>query len=248
LNTPCTDEPGYRYHKLDSRIVDLVGDFAGDELFIVEGDSLLLQCFANPKLDFNPGFQLLHATYLVEQAIAKLRQRRCNFEIVFFAQNAQCCIPPGIDSDLQERYLLAREAITQHLLSIQDQVSESFRVLRFESPQSEEFSAHLTSSGSYLLMCHDGAFTNRSEEEGSSESENSDSEGSESDSDDSELEDGDSDNDSDASSLPTRTETSKYKLRAMIRWFSDRGYNIALINSLEFRDTKVRLSSLCLPP
>ena len=49
------------YKKLLSTRVDLVGDYAGTELFLIEGDSLLLRCFDDASLDFNPGLQLLHA-------------------------------------------------------------------------------------------------------------------------------------------------------------------------------------------
>lgn len=41
------------YGKLPSRRVDLVGDYAGQELFLVEGDGLLLRCFDHPDLDFH---------------------------------------------------------------------------------------------------------------------------------------------------------------------------------------------------
>lgn len=42
-----------RYGSLSTRRVDLVGDYAGQELFLVEGDSLLLRSFSDPKLDFD---------------------------------------------------------------------------------------------------------------------------------------------------------------------------------------------------
>lgn len=42
-----------RYGSLSTRRVDLVGDYAGQELFAVEGDSLLLRCFTDPRLDFD---------------------------------------------------------------------------------------------------------------------------------------------------------------------------------------------------
>ena len=42
-----------RYNTLRPRTIDLVGDYAGQELFLVEGDSLLLECFSNSKIDFN---------------------------------------------------------------------------------------------------------------------------------------------------------------------------------------------------
>lgn len=40
------------YMGLRTQTLDLVGDFAGNELFLLEGDSLLLQCFADPKIEF----------------------------------------------------------------------------------------------------------------------------------------------------------------------------------------------------
>jgi hypothetical protein len=40
--------------------IDLVGDYAGRELFLVEGDSLLRECFEDERIDFdgkfNPAF------------------------------------------------------------------------------------------------------------------------------------------------------------------------------------------------
>lgn len=42
-----------RYGRLSVRRVDLVGDYAGQELFLVEGDSLLLRCFSDVDLDFD---------------------------------------------------------------------------------------------------------------------------------------------------------------------------------------------------
>lgn len=41
----------FRYGRLSVRRVDLVGDYAGQELFLLEGDSLLLRCFSDPDLD-----------------------------------------------------------------------------------------------------------------------------------------------------------------------------------------------------
>lgn len=38
------------YKGLHMQRLDLVGDYAGNELFLLEGDSLLLQCFADPKI------------------------------------------------------------------------------------------------------------------------------------------------------------------------------------------------------
>ena len=42
-----------RYEGLSSRRVDLVGDYAGNELFLLDGDSLLLNSLNDPLLDFD---------------------------------------------------------------------------------------------------------------------------------------------------------------------------------------------------
>ena len=37
--------------------IDLVGDYAGKELFLVEGDSLLRECFEDERIDFDCKFE-----------------------------------------------------------------------------------------------------------------------------------------------------------------------------------------------
>ena len=39
------------YHTLPSRRINLLDDYAGNELFLVEFDSLLLHCFSEPNID-----------------------------------------------------------------------------------------------------------------------------------------------------------------------------------------------------
>ena len=40
------------YNDLNPRYVDLVSDYAGREVFLIEGDSMLLDCFADGLIDF----------------------------------------------------------------------------------------------------------------------------------------------------------------------------------------------------
>lgn len=44
------------YQSLRTQSLDLVGDYAGNELFLIEGDSLLLQCFGDPKIELEGRF------------------------------------------------------------------------------------------------------------------------------------------------------------------------------------------------
>lgn len=60
------------YQKIPSRRVDLVGDYAGKELFLIEGDSLLLQCFADDSLDFEGEHKAEHS-FLGNWRLTRLR-------------------------------------------------------------------------------------------------------------------------------------------------------------------------------
>jgi hypothetical protein len=43
-----------RWHDLiHTYTVNLIGDYAGNELFLLEGDSLLLHCFGDEAIDFD---------------------------------------------------------------------------------------------------------------------------------------------------------------------------------------------------
>ncbi|KAJ5902701.1 DEAD/DEAH box helicase [Penicillium taxi] len=226
------------YQSLSTKVVDLVGDLVGDELFIIDGDSLLLHCFSNKKLDFAPGFQLLHATYLVEKFLSQLYQRNCLFEIVFFSQNSQLCLPLATKANQYDRYLLAREAIIQHLESISSRSASTLTVRRFNTFQSKAFDEHFVSSGASLFVCHDGSFAIENHDKKYEEDENTDLEDESSD---------ESNDDEDSQSPPkvqvqdktTHGTSLRINNRLMIHHLFTHGCNVALIHSVEFRDTKV---------
>ncbi|KIX99109.1 uncharacterized protein Z520_05570 [Fonsecaea multimorphosa CBS 102226] len=237
------------YDDLYSRTVDLVGDYAGDELFIIEGDSLLLHSFSDEKIDFSPGLQLLHATYVVENFLRALHQRKCKFHVVFFSKHACMCIPQNIPGHLHSRYLLAREAMIQHLSSNLPLSVPSIEVKTFDSYSTHDFDEYLASTGAYFFMCHDGSFPRADIQDKFEESSEDD------------------DDDGKESPAPFETQASfdttdlsghgggrpgkgnvkesqldharKVVLRLMIHWFVGHGYNVALVTTVEFRDTKV---------
>ncbi|GAQ42956.1 hypothetical protein AtubIFM54640_007100 [Aspergillus tubingensis] len=221
------------YTSLYSRTVDLVGDYAGSELFIIDGDSLLLHCFADDQLDFSNGFQLLHATYIVERLLAQLRQRNCNFHIVFFAENSMASIPPHADESSLPKYRLAREAILQHLQQNAPKAFPSMQVRCFDTYNCSDFEEYLTSEGVYFIMCHDGAFSSSSGHDRAFGRALEDPE--------KVLSDDSSDSGCDEMSDNTLPSfwTNRITLRSMIHWFVAHGFNISLLNSLECRDTKV---------
>mmetsp|Transcript_10845 Transcript_10845/g.19822 ORF Transcript_10845/g.19822 Transcript_10845/m.19822 type:complete len:1849 (-) Transcript_10845:249-5795(-) len=60
-----------------------VGDDIG-QTYVVHGDSLLLDLFSHPLLDWSRGGQLLHFFYLAESALQKFAHRGRIFKLVFF--------------------------------------------------------------------------------------------------------------------------------------------------------------------
>ncbi|KAL8938825.1 MAG: hypothetical protein Q9216_003685 [Gyalolechia sp. 2 TL-2023] len=240
------------YGKLSTRRVDLVGDYAGQELFIVEGDGLLLRCFDDLDLDFSgmfclcvyielqdlqsfdrsrhallralltahrltDGFQLLHAVYAVEHFLQGLLQRKCVFHIVFFDVHQHLCIPRATPSAFHEKYLLARAVIMRHLTLNLPNSHPAIEVFKFESALDHEFQEYLAASGAYFIMTHDGANPVPLEK-------------------DPRLLKNDG---LDLEILEHEDLQRRAALRTTIFYFINHGYNVALIDGLEWMDTKI---------
>ncbi|KAL9602428.1 MAG: hypothetical protein Q9219_001852 [cf. Caloplaca sp. 3 TL-2023] len=194
------------YGRLPNRRVDLVGDYAGQELFIVEGDGLLLRCFDDPDLDFH-----------VEHFLQSLIQRKCVFHIVFFDVHQNLCVPRAISSANREKYLLARAVIIRHLTVHLPTSHPTTKIFVFESVLDHAFQDYLMASGAYFILTHDGAHPVPIEKDPQLlEKEEPDLE---------------------------RIRDEELRRRATFRttifYFIDHGYNVALIDGLEWMDTKV---------
>ncbi|KAL8773104.1 MAG: hypothetical protein Q9194_004403 [Teloschistes cf. exilis] len=205
------------YGKLPTRRVDLVGDYAGQELFIVEGDGLLLRCFDDSKLDLVDGFQLLHAAYAVEQFLQGLIQRKCNFHIVFFDIHHDLCIPRASPSALRSQYLLARAVVIRHLVLHLPRTHPTIRVHTFSSTHEPAFQDYLKASGAYFFMTHDGANPLSVDQDPRLSGKRS----------------------QDLESIEKQELQRRTTFRATILSLIDLGYNIALIDGLEWMDTKI---------
>ncbi|PSR80065.1 hypothetical protein BD289DRAFT_491256 [Coniella lustricola] len=97
------------YESLRPLRVDLVGDFAGKEFLrvVFSADREIL------ALD---GFQILHAVHAVETFLQKLKERGCNFHIVWFDDQENFCLPGGeLEATVKIKHLLIRTILIQHL-------------------------------------------------------------------------------------------------------------------------------------
>lgn len=220
-----TDQVLQWYSKLFSRRVDLVGDFAGSERFLIHGESLLLHCFSDAQIDFEPGLQLLHASYAVEKFLHGLVSRRCNFHIAFFDEYQDLCVPQDASPAVSEKYLLARAAIIRHLQVNLRPVHQDIEVKVFSSTTSEAFEEYLRTTDVYFVLCHDGASTRDVRKRGLLQKDSDSLKGEE-------------------QSLQKRNEHYKSSLRTFIYGMMQRGYSTALVNGLEFQDTKAIASVL----
>lgn len=163
--------------------VDIVGDFAGKELFAIHGESLLAHCVREAKVDFhsmlpprlvtppmlealaNPssgGFQLLHAVHAVETFLHKLVERGCNFHVVWFDKYEHLCVPRGVRTEKAYKYRLARAVLIQHLANPSVQFAGSSRCsFQFQSLDCESYRAYLARNAVLFIMCSHGEATAR---------------------------------------------------------------------------------------
>ena len=65
------------------------------------------------------GFQLLHLVHAVEAFLVKLRDRGCTFNVFWFEDEADVCMPSEVrtDSSRASKYRLARAVLIQHFSS-----------------------------------------------------------------------------------------------------------------------------------
>ncbi|KAK8016060.1 DEAD/DEAH box helicase [Apiospora rasikravindrae] len=137
--------------------VDIVGDFVGKELFAIVGEALLVHCILQEQVDFQGasiahvmgyhqfpqstdsrepvGFQVLHAVHAVELTLSRMKERGCNFHILWFDSYRDLCVPP-MGSD---------EVASKAPLSFQ-----------FMSTKCDKFEAHRKDNPLQFVMCSNG--------------------------------------------------------------------------------------------
>ncbi|KAI7914344.1 DEAD/DEAH box helicase [Pyricularia oryzae] len=135
--------------------VDLVGDFAGKELFAIHGEVLMAHCISQAKVNYQEGFQLLHAVYAVEKFLNELDQRHCHFQVIWLESHERLCIPPGTPEEHHIKYLLTRRILIEHLNRGLDAQRPRCSYV-FDSLDDQRFINHLKSSPILFFLCSDG--------------------------------------------------------------------------------------------
>ena len=132
-------------HQLQPEMLNLMNEFADAEMFLIDGDSLLMELTLDKNLDWIYSGQFLHLVYLFERYLHLFVRKDGVFQIVFFKDfeevwKSQPCI------------YLARKVIMQHLLA-----NVSYTVLyKFESPWDPEFLKYIKDFVPSFMLLSDG--------------------------------------------------------------------------------------------
>jgi hypothetical protein len=156
--------------------------------------------------------------------------RRCKFDIVFFREHEQLGIPPTAHRHLRAKLHLAREVIIQHLVAHRERY-QPVALRLFDGTADPSFLTYLEDAGNYFVMCHDGSdgVVNLGQPMTAAQ----------------QLERSRMDFHCPAVEAKSRNVAEAPEtlmLRAKIIEYIDRGLGVALINSVEFRDTKASQS------
>lgn len=153
----------------------------------------------------------------MEHFLQNLAQRKCNYNVVFFESHSQLCIPRGTSANNKPKYLLARSIVKRHLSANLQRTNLSIDIRSFKNVQDANFIEYLRATGVYFVMSHDGAnpiplSISASDDEAVK---------------------------MEKDRIEAEETTRKVMLRSMIGALISHGYNVALINGLEWQDTKV---------
>ncbi|CAE6514901.1 unnamed protein product [Rhizoctonia solani] len=144
-------------HQRRARRMDLVGDYAGDEFFVVDGDSLCQVVLGDQLVAIGrdgPNFQALHAIYRLEQEILQLKRRNCNFEIVFFESNKHGTILTGASKFTMSSRYLAREILKSHIRLLSQKTD--IRHAEFEDLEDPRWHEYMREKQPMFALLHTG--------------------------------------------------------------------------------------------
>ncbi|TFK38254.1 hypothetical protein BDQ12DRAFT_684235 [Crucibulum laeve] len=135
--------------------MDVIGDYAGTEPFVIDGDALLQVVLDDPLLaigvEHECSFQILHARHILEQTILAFIQRKANFEIVFWNANRHATIHTGGTSFEMASRTLARTLLINHLKQLENLV-----IYTFEDLEDSGWLHYETTQKPMFIMTNDG--------------------------------------------------------------------------------------------
>lgn len=147
-----------------ARRMDLIGDYAGREMFVIDGDSLLRQVLDDPLLALgrinDSSFQILHAFHSLERVLNEFRKRNAVFEIVFWEDAKDAVFYKDTNDFAFASRSLARAMLVQHLHRLNIPVHH-FQAL--SDPKWQRF--RMVLKPMFIMLDDGGPFDHEDEEE-----------------------------------------------------------------------------------
>ncbi|VDC05091.1 unnamed protein product [Peniophora sp. CBMAI 1063] len=152
------DEKYYRSIAKRGRWMDLIGDYAGSERFILDGEALFQRVLDDTLLalgrEGDPSFQILHALYILEKFLHDLIKREAVFDIVFFDDLRHPTISGGTSQYTTASRGLARAMLFNHLVKYKDTMKLEVHVFKnLDDPEWKEYHRRVRPM---FIMTNDG--------------------------------------------------------------------------------------------
>ncbi|KAI0067591.1 P-loop containing nucleoside triphosphate hydrolase protein [Artomyces pyxidatus] len=151
------DREWYRGVAKRGRWMDLIGDYAGSERFILDGESLLQQVLDDPMLalgrEKEPSFQILHARHCLERFLDEIMKRFAVFDLVFWENNRHLTLKGDSDFVVASR-ALARALLFSHLL--EHAKTTGLTMYTFEGLSDPKWLAYQRKTRPMFVMLNDG--------------------------------------------------------------------------------------------
>ncbi|KAG8960836.1 hypothetical protein FRC03_006079 [Tulasnella sp. 419] len=147
------------YARLAPRWMDLIGDYAGMEPFVIDGDSLCEIVLRDHLLalgrDNDLSFQIMHAYWSVEKILYEFVRCRCVFDVAFFECNFRLSVlddrTTPYDEYVTTSRRFARSLLRRHITTIPD-----ITVLTFQDDRDPLWAQYVITKKPLFIMCNDG--------------------------------------------------------------------------------------------
>ncbi|KAJ3160876.1 hypothetical protein HDU86_008237 [Geranomyces michiganensis] len=153
--TSKTGSEAHWYSRLNPVFLDVVGDYAGTELSVVDGDAVLAVVLR--RLANLPSLTLLRAVYEVELFLNQLLTAKSIFELVFFTERRSANDSLRLDGSQRSRKQGAWQRLFRTTVIAHLQSNKHVVVHVFDSVHSDAWITYLETSKPMYILTDDGS-------------------------------------------------------------------------------------------
>ncbi|KAI0034854.1 hypothetical protein K488DRAFT_44574 [Vararia minispora EC-137] len=159
------DRTWYREVLKRARWMDLIGDYAGAERFVVDGEAVLQEVLDDELLAIGVdggNFQVAHAIHSMERLLDALMKRGAVFDVVFFAQTRHLTLRGDRSDFAHTSRALARVLLYNHLVAYTETIGLSVHV--FTDLEDDKWRTYRQRARPMFFMTNDGGTVRKSKD------------------------------------------------------------------------------------